>query len=230
MANEAALEKAKAYDNRPFIQNLAQGAGLALSAKLGLQTQWDVLDFGCGTGLVMARIASHVRHVVGVDSSQGMISVCKEKLDSKSLPGNVTACCIQLSSPESLQDQFVQNNIPEATPKQFDLIYSSMTLHHIEHIPELIKVSKSYLKPQGKLVAFDLEKSADSTLFHPQPVSPSVYHPGGFTADQLCAYWKDAGLSNVSCEKVHRFKKDAEVDDQENAVPLWMLMVQGSAC
>ena len=215
------IAKAQAYDKRPFTQNLAQGAGLAISAKLGLQPNWDVLDFGCGTGLVLERIASQVRHAVAVDSSPGMIGVCNEKRESKSWD-NVTACCLQLSNPESLHEHFLKDNIAATVPKQFDLIYSSMTLHHIEHIPDTVKLLQSYLKPKGLLVAFDIEKGAESMLH------PSVHHPGGFTADQLCDWWKDAGLDNVSCEKVHRLKKDVEVDGQPKSVAFWMLMVKGA--
>lgn len=228
MTDSDALTRATAYDNRPFIQNLAQGAGLGLSAKLGLQPNFDVLDFGCGTGLVTERIASNVRHVVGVDTSQSMIDVFNNKLKSKPLK-NVTTCCVQLSSPDSLEDHFSNSSVSDTTPTKFDLIYSNMTLHHIENVPGLLKVAKSYLKPQGLLVAFDLEKGTDSMLFHPQPVSPAVHHAGGFTADELCDMWKGAGLQNVSCEQVHRFKKEVEVDGQEKSIPFWMLMVKGSA-
>lgn len=228
MADSAAFTKASAYDSRPFIQNLAQGAGLALSAKLGVQSDWDVLDFGCGTGLVAERIAGNVRHVVGVDTDQGMIAVLSDKVKNKGL-SNVTTCCVQLSSPDSLEDHFSKNSVSEATPTKFDLIYSSMTLHHIENISGLIEVAQSYLKPHGLLVAFDLEKSADSMLFHPQPVSPSVQHAGGFTSDQLCEMWRNAGLHDVSCEQVHRFKKEVEVDKKQQSVAFWMLMVKGSA-
>ena len=228
MSESEATAKAQAYDRRPFIQNLAQGAGLAISAKLGLQRDWDVLDFGCGTGLVLERIADQVRHVVGVDSSLGMIGVCNEKLDRMSR-GNVTTCCLQLSSSESLHEHFLKHDIADAIPRQFDLIYSSMTLHHIEHISDTVKVLQSCLKPKGLLVAFDLEKGAESMLFHPQPISPSVHHPGGFTSDQLCEWWKDEGMDNVTCEQVHRFKKDVEVDGQPKSVTFWMLMVRGAA-
>ena len=202
--SEDETAKGEAYDKRPFIQNLAQGAALGLSAKLGLQSDWAVLDFGCGTGLVLDRVA----------------------IESKSLK-TVTACCAQLTKPESLREHFVQHNVSGDIPTQFDLIYLSMTLHHIDNIPALVKLLKSYLKPKGDLAAFDLEKDPDSMLFHPQPISPSVDHPGGFSADNLCEIWKAAGLSAVSCEQVHRLKKEVDVDGQPKSVPLWMLMVKG---
>lgn len=216
------VRKAQAFDQRPFIQNLALGAGLALQSKIGLQADWDILDFGCGTGLVLQRIADGVRAAVGVDSSEGMIHVLKGKAINK-----VTACCLQLSHTSSLQQHYKQQGID--APEKFDLVYSSMTLHHIQDIPATVKLLKTCLKPGGTLVAFDFEKGPESMLFHPRPISSSVYHQGGFVAEELSSLWQEAGLTDVSCEKVHRFTKDVKDDaGMDKKVAFWMLMVKGT--
>ena len=220
--NEA-VRKAQAYDQRRFIQNLALGAGLALQSKIGLQAEWEVLDFGCGTGLVLQRIADGVRAAVGVDASEGMVYVLNEKAIKK-----VTACCLQLSHASSLQQHCQQEG--KHVPENFDLVYSSMTLHHIQDITATVKLLKAYLKPGGILVAFDFEKGPDSMLFHPQPISSSVYHKGGFMAEELKSLWQEAGLKDVSCEKVHRFTKDVKDDaGNDKKVAFWMLMVKGTS-
>ncbi|KAL3134787.1 hypothetical protein ABBQ32_007772 [Trebouxia sp. C0010 RCD-2024] len=219
--SEAVL-KAKGYDERPFIQNLALGAGLALQSKIGLQPDWDILDFGCGTGLVLQRTVDHVRAAVGVDSSGAMIQVLNEKAMKK-----VTACCLQLSLTSNLAQHYKQKSMSGA-PDKFDLVYSSMTLHHIHDIPATAKLLKAYLKPGGVLVAFDLEKGPDSILFHPQPISSSVYHKGGFASEHLSSMWQEAGMKDVSCERVHRFTKDVKDDaGNDKKVVFWMLMVKG---
>ena len=164
-AEPEAVQRAKTFDERPFIRNLAQGAGLALQSKIGLQADWDVLEFGCGTGLVLQRVVDNVSVAVGVDSSEGMIQVLNEKAVKK-----ITACCLQLSPSNTLQQYFKQQNI-SGVPDKFDLIYSSMTLHHLQNVPATVRLLKAYLKPGGVLTAFDLEKSPDSLMFHPQPVS-----------------------------------------------------------
>lgn len=215
------VRKAQAYDQRPFIQNLALGAGLALQSKVGLQGDWDILDFGCGTGLVLQRVADDVHAAVGVDSSEGMIHVLHEKAIKK-----VTACCLQLSQTSNLQQHYNQQGI--SAPAMFDVVYSSMTLHHIQDIPATVKLLKAYLKPGGTLVAFDLEKGPDSILFHPQPISSSVYHKGGFAAEDLSSLWQEAGMKDISCEKVHRFTKEVKDDaGNDKKVVFWMLMVRG---
>ena len=40
---------------------------------------WDVLDLGCGTGLVGAAIAPFARHLVGVDLSQPMLEMARAR-------------------------------------------------------------------------------------------------------------------------------------------------------
>ena len=216
------VRKAHAYEQRPFIQNLALGAGLALQSKIGLQAEWDILDFGCGTGLVLQRVADGVRAAVGVDSSEGMIHVLNEKAIKK-----ITACCLQLSHTSSLQEHYKQQGKDAA--EKFDLVYSSMTLHHIQDIPATVKLLKAYLKPGGIMVAFDFEKGPESMLFHPQPISSSVYHKGGFAAEDLSSLWQEAGLKDVSCERVHRFTKDVKDDaGNDKKVAFWMLMVKGT--
>ena len=225
--DSGAARKAQDHDQRPLIQNLAQGAGLALQAKLGLQPQWDVLDFGCGTGLVLQRVADNVRAAVGVDPDQSRIDVLRRK-NLK----NVTACCLELSSTATLQQHYSQQGLAgKGTPDSFDLLYSNMTLHHLQDITATVTMLKGYLKPGGTLVAFDLEKGSNSILFHPQPISSSVYHRGGFTAEDLCSTWQNAGLKDVSCDKVHRFTKEVNHGDDEKPkkIEFWMLMVKGTS-
>ena len=41
--------------------------------------KWDVLDLGCGTGLVGSAIAPYARQLVGVDLSAGMLAKAKDK-------------------------------------------------------------------------------------------------------------------------------------------------------
>ena len=115
-----------------------------------------------------------------------------------------------------------------AASSTFDLIYSSMTLHHLTDVAATVKLLTTYLKPGGLLVAFDLEQGPESMLFHPQPVSPCVHHQGGFASDDLRTVWKGAGLKDVSCEKVHRFTKDVDDNGKPKKVVFWMLMVRGT--
>jgi predicted TPR repeat methyltransferase len=56
-----------------------QMAALISKHGAGLGGQWDVLDLGCGTGLVGAAIAPYARSLVGVDLSEGMLAQARSK-------------------------------------------------------------------------------------------------------------------------------------------------------
>jgi protein-L-isoaspartate O-methyltransferase len=49
-----------------------------------LTSNRDILEFGCGTGLLTALLSPHVRSVTGVNSPRGMIDVLRGKLEIKS--------------------------------------------------------------------------------------------------------------------------------------------------
>jgi len=75
-------EQAKQWDEKPGIMDLANNSVRAIQQRITLRSDMDVLDFGCGTGNVGLQLAPHVRSVVGVDTSEGMITVLKQKAET----------------------------------------------------------------------------------------------------------------------------------------------------
>ena len=45
----------------------------------------SVLELGCGTGRVMVPLAESCGYIHGVDSSEGMLAICSEKLSTAGL-------------------------------------------------------------------------------------------------------------------------------------------------
>jgi predicted TPR repeat methyltransferase len=88
-----------------------------------LTPDMDVLDFGCGTGLLTFALQPFVRSITGVDSSQGMLNVFKTKIKEQHL-SNVKADPLDLDKGDLLEGSY-------------DLIVCSMTLHHIKEIGAL---------------------------------------------------------------------------------------------
>ena len=73
---------------RNFEESLVQNLNYAIPQKLAAlladvakpgAREWDILDLGCGTGLVGTAIAPYARQLVGVDLSTGMLEKAKEK-------------------------------------------------------------------------------------------------------------------------------------------------------
>ena len=65
---------------------LATDVAGAVSAEVRLAADMDVLDFGCGTGLLALQLQPYVRSITGVDSSQGMLDVLGSE-DCQAEPG-----------------------------------------------------------------------------------------------------------------------------------------------
>ncbi|HEX5358067.1 MAG TPA: methyltransferase domain-containing protein [Aquabacterium sp.] len=101
--------------------------------------KWDVLDLGCGTGLVAASIAPLTRKLVGVDLSSRML----DKARSRSLYQRLE--CAEIHS--MLQAE------PEAS---YDLITCADVFIYIGKLDELIGQARRVLRPQG-LLAFSIE-------------------------------------------------------------------------
>ena len=97
----------------------------------------DVLDFGCGTGLLILTLQPLVRSMTGVDSSQGMLDVLNAKIKNQDLT--------QVKTPHRDLDK---GDVLEGS---YHLIVSSMTLHHIREIRPLLDKFSKACAPDGYL-------------------------------------------------------------------------------
>jgi ubiquinone/menaquinone biosynthesis C-methylase UbiE len=138
----------------------------------------DVMDFGCGTGLLTFSLQPLVRSITGVDSSQGMLDVFKTKIKEQNL-NNVKAEFIDLDNGDVLTGSY-------------NLIVSSMTLHHIKNIAPLLEQFYSILLPSGQLAIADLD--LDDGQFHSN--NEGVFH-SGFDRKELHRIFIDMGFRDV---------------------------------
>ena len=68
------------WDQVPGRIKVAQDIAHSMIRELTLMPDMDVLDFGCGTGLLTFALQPFVHSITGVDSSQGMLDVFKTKI------------------------------------------------------------------------------------------------------------------------------------------------------
>ena len=151
-----------------------------------------ILDFGCGTGLLSYNLTDVAQKIVGIDSSPKMV----EEFNKKS------------SNLQKIKAYTSLKKIDE----QFDLIVSSMTLHHIPDISKLVAKLSHYLLPQGTICVADLYKE-DGT-FHDRG-NEGVYH-FGFEVDWLAEIFSEQGFELV-CEET------PFVIQKHKAFPLFLL-------
>jgi trans-aconitate methyltransferase len=106
--------------------------GDKIISEFNLTGNENILDLGCGDGSLTLTLANLVPNgkVVGIDASEGMISVAKEKSQR-----NLTFYQIDINDLK-LNDKF-------------DLIFSNATLHWIKDHSKLWHFMKSSLNPLG---------------------------------------------------------------------------------
>jgi ubiquinone/menaquinone biosynthesis C-methylase UbiE len=146
------------WDEHPTRVQLAQDVASAIARAVPLGPTMDVLDFGCGTGIVTLQLAPSVGSVTGVDSSQGMLEVLNAKIDRQ---GHTNVTTRLLRPGEDLAGAY-------------DLIVSSMTLHHIEDTDALLTQFFRSLKAPGWLCVADLDPEQGE--FHDD--NTGVFHFG----------------------------------------------------
>jgi predicted TPR repeat methyltransferase len=123
----------------------------------------DVLDAGCGTGLCGSLLLPFARRLVGVDLSEGMLALAREK---------------------SVYEELTKgelNAFMRERPAAFDLIVSADTLVYFGDLSSVLASAAAALRPGGRFI-FTLEHaSADAQVppyrleFHGRYVHAQAY-------------------------------------------------------
>ena len=76
---------AATWDENPGRVRMAHDVAQAILGTVKPVPAMDVLDFGCGTGLLSLALQPHVRTITAVDSSQGMLDVLDAKVKAQGI-------------------------------------------------------------------------------------------------------------------------------------------------
>jgi 2-polyprenyl-3-methyl-5-hydroxy-6-metoxy-1,4-benzoquinol methylase len=169
---------ADSWDEDPAKVRLANDIADSIIRQVILTSGMDVLDFGCGTGLLTLRLQPFVHSITGVDSSAGMVNVIKSKIEKLKL-ANVAVKLVDLEKGDDLQGQY-------------QLVTSAMTLHHVTQVAPLINRFYQMILPNGCLCVADLD--LDHGQFHGD--NTGVFHHG-FNREVLRNILGVAGFVNV---------------------------------
>lgn len=146
----------------------------------------DIMDLGAGTGLLSYFIAPFVDKIVAVDSSPSMLKEFESKC-------NEFACKTEVKN---------INIVEYEEPEFYDGVISSMTIHHIEDTPALLKKLYNMVNDGGFIALADLDIEDGS--FHSD--NTGVFHYG-FDRHKLAQYATEAGFRDVTFSTASTIKK-----------------------
>lgn len=167
---------------------LANRVAAAIEGTVVLDSSMSVMEYGCGTGLVGLQLLEKTGNGTFIDSSEGMLEVLSSKIEQQNLV-NARVVNVDLSQDNTFCDTY-------------DLIISSMTLHHIPDYASIISRFSRLLKPKGKLAIVDLVSEDGS--FH----GDGFEGHKGFDVEQLAKAFEVTGLTVVHSEVFMEMKRN----------------------
>jgi ubiquinone/menaquinone biosynthesis C-methylase UbiE len=145
-----------------------------------LHARMNVMDFGCGTGLLTLCLQPFLSSVTGVDSSRGMLDALEGKIKDRKI-ANVKTMHMDPDNGGVLEGSY-------------DLVTSSMALHHVRDVPSLLDQFYRITTPGGHLCIADLDP--EGGLFHGDN-HDGVFHDG-FDREKFRRMFVTAGYEKVS--------------------------------
>lgn len=171
-----------------------------------IKKQYTALEFGCGTGLISFCLRGKFEMINLVDTSKGMIDVLNSKIQSFNI-NNMKAYQIDINENHTLPDN------------SYDVIYTSMALHHIMDTETTIKNLYRLLKKDGYLCVVDLDEEDGS--FHKEEKDFNGHN--GFNQNELKNVLLEAGFKEVVTNTFYNDEKPIE----EIKVPYSLFIMVG---
>jgi ubiquinone/menaquinone biosynthesis C-methylase UbiE len=197
---------AATWDNEPRRIALMKAVGEAILREARPTEKMNALDYGCGTGLVSLFLLPHVRSVTGADSSPGMLEVLRRKLTEGGIE-NMSVIQLDLE----------HDRLP---PERYDLIVSSMTLHHIADTDRVLRAFHELLLPGGTLCVADLD--TEPGIFHTAEAAASVHHHG-FGRGELKSRLEKIGFTRVRDLTAYTVRRPVQGGDERD-FPVFLIM------
>lgn len=179
--------QAASWDADPGKTRRARDVAAALRTAVPLCPTTRALEYGAGTGLLSFELKDELGSIVLADSSQGMLAVTGEKIET--------------AAARHMQTLLMDLTADPLPPRSFDLVYSMMTLHHIADTPAILRTFAEMLVPGGWLAIADLD--AEDGSFHGPGMD--VHH--GFDRAALAEQLAAADFENVAIDTCHEMRR-----------------------
>lgn len=181
----------------------------AIRDKIDLINKRNVLEFGCGTGLVTVNLIRDIDKLTLVDSSEGMLRELKTKLSKVCMDSMIHV------HKDIFSHELIANS--------YDLLYSSMVLHHIHDIDSIAIRFNELLRDEGTLCIIDLlpvEKE-----YHSNETDFNGYH--GFDPEWLTEQLSKQGFAKESIDIIYTDSK--LINNKKVDYSLFMIIMKNKA-
>jgi len=195
--------RAKEWDSKPERIELASAVADAVIANLSLHKNMVAMDYGAGTGLVALKLTPYVKRITAADNSKGMLEILKDKLKNS-----------DIDNFDVLYWDIEKEELPAS---KFDLIVSSMTLHHLKDTKKVIRRFFNAIKNDGQIGIADLDKEKGN--FHSD--SADVEH-FGFDREELKEIFAEVGFKSVDVKTAYIRKKQTK-SGEEKDFPVFLI-------
>jgi ubiquinone/menaquinone biosynthesis C-methylase UbiE len=144
----------------------------------GIQRNDRILDIGCGTGLLSLKFLDTTDcTITAIDSSAQMLKIFQEKIETCNLTRKIH--CEQ----QSAEDM-------DFTSNQFDIIASTVALHHVKFKEPVIKNIYDYLQDGGRFVIGEIDLDTTGKLEDPKRLLRIL----DYLTKELALAMKDGGI------------------------------------
>jgi ubiquinone/menaquinone biosynthesis C-methylase UbiE len=166
------------WDDNPIAVERSRAVAEAMVREVRPTGDMDAMDFGAGTGLVTLGLQPYVRSITAADSSRGMLAVLEGKVAAQGFT--------------NVHTMFLDLDTDEAPYARFDLIVTSMVMHHMAGVPRVLRAFQKMLRPGGVVAIADLD--AEDGTFHPD--NTGIHH-FGFDRDEMRRMLEAAGFHDI---------------------------------
>ncbi|KAI1077351.1 S-adenosyl-L-methionine-dependent methyltransferase [Whalleya microplaca] len=211
--NDRFSADAGVWDSNPFVHIMSDKAWEAIlkfAPIFDTPRKPNVLEVGCGTGLLSLQVAPKAGQLVVIDAAEGMINALNLKLQKADAPRNIVPIHVLLEDPEDCCLPPADPALPEGPRLKFDLIVSHLVLHHILDLEGMLKTMLGCLVTGGTVALTDFEDfGPEARRFHPESKMAGVERHG-INRVWMASLMQSVGFVNVNVEVGWTARKTVE--------------------
>ena len=197
-------EKAATWDEDPTKAERAKIFAEIIRNKIDLSKVEMALEYGSGTGLLSFSLGHDLHDITLMDESAEMTKITNNKCEK-----------LDIRHFHPIQYDLLIDELPE---HKFELIYTAMTMHHVDDTNAILNKFNEILNPGGHLVLIDLVSEDGS--FHTYEFNGH----SGFDKVELEDKLEKQGFAPVSYQIGYTVK--AERNGEMREYPIFVLIAK----